>query len=240
MKRMAVVLGLVSLVCVGSVEAGFESYTGSLTGFGGTGDGRLFLGGGFEWISPSTMLSWTVDNQTTPGKWHYVYTLTVSQVDIQCVIVEASDGSRGPVFTEADLFNVSSSPAAWLETVTVGTHSKWEHTNLPSDLYGIKFCSNLDPISLTLSFDSDRAPVWGDFYAMSYPGYDPQLGGVYRNTLYNWGFVAPDPLDAPQDGSVNDHVLVPDSLAVPIPAPGAMLLGTLGVACGGLIRRKWL
>jgi hypothetical protein len=47
---------------------------------GAGADGELLAGG--AWIDAATALSWTVDNTTTFGKWHYAYTLTVPTGDI--------------------------------------------------------------------------------------------------------------------------------------------------------------
>lgn len=235
MRRVMLVLGLVGASCTGSLQAAFLSYSGTLSGWGGSGDGLLLTAGG-EWSRPNTILGWVVDNKTTQGKWHYEYTITVPMGDVQCAIIETSDADPGPAFTEANLFSLSTDPPDWFNDMKIGTHSKWDNVNLPEDVYGIKLCADRDPLSLTISFDSDRPPVWGDFYARSFLIKDPD--GDYFNTLYNWGLMADDPLDAPRNGSINNHVLVPDSVV--IPAPCALLLGTVGVFCSGFVRRWWL
>ncbi len=236
-KRIVLPFWLIVVLHAGVLQATMQSYTysGSLSGWGGIADGLLLTAGG-DWSRPNTRLSWTVDNVTTPGKWHYSYTITVPSGDVQCVIIETSDASPGPAFTGANLFSLATDPPDWFNYMQIGTHSRWSNLNLPDDVYGIKLCADRDPISLTISFDSDRAPVWGDFYAMSFLVDDPQ--GDYRNTLHNWGFTLndQDPSDPPGDGSLNHHVLVPDS--VTIPAPAAVLLCGLGTALTGLLRQR--
>ena len=106
-KRMLLILSLLGTIGAGSLQAAPVSYMGKLTGLGGSGDGTLFItssGPALEWLAPETSVSWKVDNTTTPGKWHYEYTIAVPNATdlwahIQCVIVEASNGTRGPIFT---------------------------------------------------------------------------------------------------------------------------------------------
>jgi len=213
-----------------------------LTGLGGNGDGNLFVTG-FNWLSSETSLSWKVDNTSTPGMWHYEYTLNVPNkgglaADIQRVIIETSDGSRGPAFTAENLHAATSSPANWIQNVDVGLHRPSDNPNLPRNLYGIQLTTvNIDPKLLTVSFDTDRAPVWGDFYARSYV-----VNGDFC-ALYNWGLLKTpesDPTDAPCNGSILDHILVPDSQSVvtTVPAPAALALAAMGVSLTGWLRRN--
>ena len=90
----------------------------------------------------------------------------------------------------------------------------------------------MESTTLTVSFDSDRAPVWGDFYAKN--GTDTEGTDIY---LYNSGFSIADPLVPAASGSEQNHLLVPDTVAVP--APGAVFLGSVGLSLAGyLLKRK--
>lgn len=241
MKRILWVLSVLGVVCAGSLQAAPVSYVGKLAATGGGGDGVLFVTG-FNWLSTETSLSWKVDNITTPGMWHYEYTLRVPDkgglaADIQCIIIEASNGSSGPAFTIANLHSLTSSPEHWVQSIDVGLHNPADNPNLPRNLYGIRLATvDIDPKVLTISFDTDRAPVWGDFYARSYV-----VDGDFC-ALYNYGlFKTPesDPLDPPSNGSILSHVLVPDSVVmVQIPAPAAMLLSVVGLPLAGWLRRN--
>ncbi|HQG47589.1 MAG TPA: hypothetical protein PK373_00760 [Sedimentisphaerales bacterium] len=243
MKRILWVLSIVGTVCTVSLQAAPVSYVGKLAHKAGAADGLLFVTGSY-WLSSwafDTTLSWKVDNTTTPGMWHYEYKIEVPDrgglaKDIQCIIIEASNGSSGPPFTIANLHSLKSSPENWIQSIDVGLHSPTDNPNLPRNLYGIRLATaNIDPKTLTISFDTDRAPVWGDFYARSYV-----LDGDFC-AFYNYGlFYTPesDPLDPPSNGSILNHVLVPDSIPmVLIPAPAAMLLSILGLPLAGWLRR---
>lgn len=219
---LALILTLAaSGMCLGSSTI----YTGSLS----VADGGLTAYG--AWDSPSTTLSWIVDDMTTPGKWHYSYTLFVPDKDISHMIIEASNGENP--FTSGNLFSPSSNPTGWIQSIEIQNFSPNNSTPyMPEDMWGIKFDTSLDVTTVTVGFDSDRAPVWGDFYAKD--GYSTCSGW---NSLYNSGFTAGDydPFAPAANGSLQNHLLVPDSY---IPAPGAFILVCIGTAITGALRRK--
>ncbi|MHB1191090.1 MAG: PEP-CTERM sorting domain-containing protein, partial [Armatimonadota bacterium] len=86
---------------------------------------------------------------------------------------------------------------------------------------------------LALNFRSDRAPVWGDFYAK-----DGKTDGVY-NTLYNSGFADDDPIAPATNGSLDGHLLRPDTTSDPVPEPGTLVgFITLGGSLLAMRRRR--
>ena len=208
-------------VCLGSPT----TYTGNLSAAGGG------LTGYGAWNNPMTMLNWTVDNTTTLGKWHYCYSLMVPSKDISHIIIEASNGDNP--FTIENLFSPSSYPNGWIDSISVQNFSPGGNTPyMPEDMWGIKFDSAMDSTILTINFDSDRRPVWGDFYAKD--GYSTCSGW---NVVYNAGFTVCDydPIAPAANGSYQNHILVPDSY---IPAPGALILVSIGTALTGVLRKR--
>ncbi|MHC4807468.1 MAG: hypothetical protein ACYTBX_14590 [Planctomycetota bacterium] len=116
-------------VCLGNPT----TYTGSLS----VADGGLIATG--DWDDPSTTLSWVVDDTTTPGKWHYSYTLTVPTGGPSHIIIEASDGDPDEQFTIANLFSYSSDPLGWIESIEVQNQSSdGANPGMPEDMWGIK------------------------------------------------------------------------------------------------------
>jgi len=166
---------------------------------------------------------------------------------ISHVVVEASTS-----FTEADLLNANPGNAE------VGDHGTGNgNPDIPSTIHGIKFGADGgesgDTVSsaddddddddggcdcFTVSFDTARSPVWGDFYAKD--GAEDAPGGDSIGTLtfgggggdkltvqlWNAGLTETDtdPDDPASNGSVDGlHLLVPDTVEEP-PGDGSLTI----------------
>ena len=249
--RKLIFLGITLVLCLSIGAKADIIYTGSLSllpPYTDTNPGGLF-GVGFESTDDAT-LAWEVSrDQTDPSDpWHYKYTLSfVPNVDkaISHIAIEVSDNFDS-------LFNLRVSPPDYYtagapEPGTEPTSQDW----VPGHMFAIKFDADPDVDvvdSLTIQFDSWRVPDWGDFNAK---GGNMRNGGWY---LYNLGYDENatddnDPIFNPglatldlasgnyiYDGSVDYHVVVPDTHVVPVPA--SILLGILGLSAVGIKLRK--
>jgi len=178
-------------------------YTGGLSsaagGISGTG----------QWIDDGVSIDWTV-SQNPDLTWHYEYVFDAMSKNASHIIIEVSQG-----FIDDDLLNAEG-PFTDIEIALHGPSPC--NPNIPGNIYGIKFDSTTGA-TVTINFDSLRMPVWGDFYTKN-----GKSAGV-DNSAWNAGFVNVDPDDLPANGTIDNHLLVPDTC---IPEPGTLVLLGLG------------
>lgn len=214
-------------------------YSGTLSSSGLGADGLLT---GTEAWENDALFSWSAsDQEANCDGWYYTYQLTVTGKDISHVTTEVSNTFElsnliGNIVDPGDILSEGS-----LDHYGPGLHGSSD-PNIPAGLYGIKVDTQGDTKSITWSFCSDRVPVWGDMYAK-----DGKTGGedVY---LFNKGFNSngpestdTDPTDPASNGSIQNHILVPDSISddpgpTPFPEPSTGMLGALGLMM--IIRRR--
>ena len=226
-------LGLLAVVLLLSASAQVFAapigYTGSLTGSDIHGTGvwvdQLLLPADElpSWTAPS--ITWTI-TLNPDLSWHYDYTLSIYKKDISHLTLEVS-----PTFSGSNVRNASW-PGGSIEVQDYGPDDGNSNPGMPGTFHGLKF-DNASGTNLHVYFDSDRAPVWGDFYAKG-----GKSGSVF-NAVWNAGFGNPDtdPSVPPGGGSLDGHLLVPDSRSYP-PVPEPSSLAALGIGLMCLLARR--
>lgn len=207
------------------------TYSGSLTYTppwpANSSDGLYVGPSNLQWQGYNVTITWDVtdsDNSQPGYPWRYTYHFYHSgtQAGFSHMIIEVSD-----TFTAADLADVTGASVYSITSQKAGPGNP----SMPADIYGIKF----DPLSdgvtdWSVTFYSNRAPVWGDFYGrcggrqggINYAFNYNLTGGVEKGFLVN----DVDPVAPPQSGSIDYHILRPDSV---VPEPTAFALLTIGL-----------
>lgn len=226
--------GCISLAAAGlwlTATAHAATYMGSLTYTPGwpadSADELSVQPSSLQWVNYTVSISWTVtdtDNSQPGYPWKYTYTFghDGSQAAIGHIIIEGSPGLGAGNFAGV-------SGDAQLESVELQMVASG-NPGMPGDMYGLRFTPTIsDPMSITWTFYSDRAPVWGDFYARC----GGKLGGINSAFNYNQtggvesGFLSPDvdpAFSAASGTSANHyyyHILRPGSV---VPEPGTLAL----------------
>jgi hypothetical protein len=203
-------------------------YSGSLT----SADGGLVGTGG--WVAnpakPVTF-DWVVSEDSDESwHYHYVFDSTGLQGTLGHLVLETSLN-----LTPDDILNATPK--------FENDGPKWQtrkngNPSIPEPVFGIKF-EQVSGTLVVIDFDSAHVPVWGDFYAK---------GGSVSGNLWNAGFTSSDtdPSDPLKNGSVGNHVLVPDTMTFDsqsiirpvVPVPGAFVLGMIGTSLIIRLRKR--
>ncbi len=180
----------------------------------------------------SSILEWEVSNEKTGGPegydWHYEYSINVAGYAAVRWVIETGSGFTMDNIADIEISGDDSNNE-WNENehLELGYWSEesGDLDKMPGERYGLFFKEtsggggNTDG-EITVSFWSDMKPMWGDLFA--------NCGGG-GNRGWNEGFERDNPTGAPDDGSNDNHVLVPT------PEPSAFILLLLG---SGLLAMK--
>ena len=167
-----------------------------------------------DWLADGFTVAWEI-TPNGDGTWHYSYVFT------------KSDGS--PLTKDVSHFIIQVSENFTSDDISTGQEPEYygpspSNPGIPGSLWGVK----VDSGGNSFSFDSPRAPMWGDFYAKDGQA---STGGI-KNYVYNSDFGeavanandynAPHAIDPDQNSLYK--ILVPDT----IPEPATMVLLGLG------------
>ena len=215
MKKMIVTnfILVLFLICFMAGRVNALPLTGSLTAAGGG------LDASDVWDKNTTVLTWNVD-QINGGLWSYSYTFTVAAAPgISHVIIEVSNTfTMGNVKDGTDPFN-ESSPLQTYSSAPPGD----SNPGLGIPVWGLKWNTPTGGSDSSFSWTliTDRAPMWGDFYAK---------GG--RDTYALNEMIDTNAPSGAPGSTISGKVLVPDSVTQ-IPEPSSLLflgLGLIGVS----------
>lgn len=183
---------------------------GSLTNDAG---GGLYTQDGWTSSYGLAKIEWDIYNRGAHIEYNYTFAVPEDPgKEISHFIIEVSEN-----FTlEVDYL---SGPTPDLGSYEEGS----DNPDMPAGFWGIKFDFSDNNTVETISFNTTRLPMWGNFYSKD-GYYQPDEAWA---VAYNTGLADPD------NGA---FIPVPDTV---VPVPGAVLLGILGLGVAGIKLRKF-
>lgn len=224
---------IVFLIMAGAVTFNAWAALSTITGSLSTPSNEGLISGGITWSGDEEGLTvfWEV-SRLEDHTWHYQYTFTNGDGNPLKMLVSYFIVSVSDNLTYSDVFNFGGDAESYeLKTFGPGPSAP----GFPEDqtIWGLKI--ELGGDQLTAEFSSNRAPMWGDFYAKD--------GGNPKNYAYNGdlGVKVSNPHDC-QNVPIDEYgnslfkVLVPDAVPEPAPEPASLLMLALGSLL--LIKRR--
>lgn len=233
MKTARIAMLALSAVAVISSSSSATLYSGDLT----TANGGLV--GKSAWENDSSIKWWV--SETNQG-WLYKYQLTMPRKDVSHFSIEVSD-----CFTQNDIWGATvngKTAQTFVDTYGPGLHGNSDPT-IPGILFGVKLESEYYTTENVVEFYSSKAPVWGDFYAVGGKNTTP-ANSLWNEGFKDWnnslpGFQDYDPIVAASNGSVQNHILRPDTMnhnPPAVPEAGTLALAFMGMAPVIAMRKK--
>lgn len=178
-----------------------------------------------NWNNSGTWLSWSISQNSSTLVWSYRYVWHTDGKDLSHFNMQVSAGA-----TINEFWNWSFSHPLESGDPTISTFSPGPgNPGMPGSIYALQMNLDADTPVFGFSFDTLRAPVWGDFYAK-----DGKVAGS-DTIAYNAGFLT--------EPDVNDgrHIAVPNGPGIIIVPDGGLTLGLMGLSLLGLghLRRRF-
>lgn len=173
-------------------------------------------------------ISWNIT--LNGGLFHYVYSITDSKNgdlarNLSHIIIQFSQ-----TFTPNDFLNSAGKPVAGIELKNYSSTLQGNsNPSMPGVLYGISFPGSSG--KLTIDFYTNRAPVWGSFYAK----------GGNSAVAWNTGFTSSSTGPGANIRNFSNWIARPDSAianSVAIPEPMTMTIMGTSLAAIYVARRK--
>jgi hypothetical protein len=224
---------IVFLIMAGAVTFNAWAALSTITGSLSTPSNEGLISGGISWSENEEGLTvfWEV-SRLEDHTWHYQYTFTNGDGNPLKMLVSYFIVSVSDNLTYSDVFNFGGDAESY-ELTTFGPGPSAPGFPEDQTIWGLKI--ELGGDQLTAEFSSNRAPMWGDFYAKD--------GGNPKNYAYNrdLGVKVSNPHDC-QNAPIDEYgnslfkVLVPDAVPEPAPEPASLSMLALGSLL--LIKRR--
>ena len=184
---------------------------------------QIITGSKYATDNETFTVAWDISFNQDTLTYSYSYVFSgFNDPEISHFIMDLSDNCLDAGNQNRCVFNVSSSGISDDEFGTFAQGPSNDGFPAENSITGVKFNLGDGSAPLTLSFDSWRAPMWGDIYFK---------GG--HSYAYNVG------LQDHSNENTSAFVAVPDTIDSQLPEPASALsLGTGLVALGFLVRRR--
>lgn len=229
------VIAILAMAC-GTSQAAIYGTANGLTLSGSRSEataGQMVLGGNWlaDGITPAgdiQSVAWLITDMGT--HWHYQYTFTnFGSPDISHAILDLTDDAVTPNIDPFAVYNIdtNSGDDVKVELTTFGPHPSNPGFPAGNSIIGIKFDFGGES-PFIIEFDSNRSPVWGDFY----------VKGGNDSLAYNDGLTKHASSDDVSDFIARPNGIIEPAELTPEPATLATWLAGMALSTVVVSRRR--